>query len=113
MTGIGAEAIRRASQSTRASSVRAVASSGGRASGSVTPVNRTKSRFGSRTAMSSAWSAAAQEAHPANRLASTPKPVTSSGLCAAANGGRCAVIAAAVSGENSWITRPRARPRRR
>ena len=106
MTGIGAEAIRCASQSTRASSVRAVASSGGRASGSVTPVNRTKSRFGSRTAMSSAWSAAVRKPVRPDRLASTPKPVTSSGLCAAANGGRCAVIAAAVSGENSGITRP-------
>ena len=46
MTGIGAEAIRCASQSRRASIRLAVASSGGRASGRFTPENRMKSRLG-------------------------------------------------------------------
>ena len=103
MTGMGAEAIRPASQSTRVSSARAVVSSGGRASGRVSPANRTKSRFGSCTAASSAWSTAVSGPSLADRLASVPKPVTSSGLCAVANDGRCAPMAAAVSAENAGI----------
>ena len=106
MTGIGAEPILIASHSTRVSSVRAASSSGGRASGSVTPENSTKSRFGSCTAMSSAWSTAVSGPFRPDRLASTPKPVTSSGLRAAANGGRCAPIAASVSAEKSGIATP-------
>jgi hypothetical protein len=41
-------------------------------------------------------------------LASTPKPVTSSGLCALANGGSSAAIAASVPAENSGMATPRA-----
>jgi hypothetical protein len=106
MTGIGEEAIRPASQSRRASIMLAMASSGGLASGRFTPLNRMKSRFGSSTAMSSACSRAVSGLVLADRLASVPKPVTSRGFCAAANGGRCALIAAAVGGANSGICRP-------
>ena len=100
---MGAEAIRPASQSSRPSSMLAMASSGGLASGRFTPENRMKSRLGSSTAMSSACSRAVSGPVLADRLASVPKPVTSSGLCAAANGGRCAAMAAAVRGANSGI----------
>ena len=84
----------------------AVASSGGLASGRFTPENRMKSRLGSSTAMSSACSRAVSGPVLADRFASVPKPVTSSGLCAAANGGRCAAMAAAVRGAKSGIARP-------
>ena len=54
MTGMGEEAMRWASQSARLSIAAAMASSGGRTSGRLSPEYRTKSRFGSSTAASSA-----------------------------------------------------------
>ena len=105
MTGIGEDAIRCANQSSRASIAAAMASSGGRTSGRVRPVNRTKSRFGSSAAASSARSMA-DSGSACRRLASPPYPVTSSGLRALANGGRCAAIAASVPAEKSGISMP-------
>ena len=72
MTGIGAEAIRCASQVIRSSVAVARASSAGRASGRFAPENRMKSRLGSSAAMSSAWSIADIESFLPVRLASEP-----------------------------------------
>ncbi len=58
MTGTGDDAIRRPSQATRSSSMLASVSSAGLTSGSVRPEKNTKSRPGSSTAASSAWSIA-------------------------------------------------------
>ncbi len=58
MTGIGAAAMRSPSQAARCASAAAAASSSGRSCGRFSPVNRTKSRPGSVTAASSAWSTA-------------------------------------------------------
>jgi hypothetical protein len=103
MTGIGDDAIRWLSQASRSSMTVASRSSAGRASGTLTPENVTKSRPGSCTAASSARSIVVSV--PVRWLA-RPYPVTSSGLRAVANGGISSLMAAAVPAANGGITSP-------
>jgi hypothetical protein len=64
ITGIGADLIVSATRATRRSIRLATASSGGRASGRVSPQYRTKSSPGSLTAAASAWSIACSASLP-------------------------------------------------
>ena len=103
MTGTGELEIRCATQATRASSAAASRSSGGRASGRLSPANSTRSRPGSPTAASSAWSTGVSTEV---RLLASTYPVASSGLRTVANDGMCGAIASTVAAANGGMSRP-------